>query len=85
MGTGAAGGQGDSPDAEAERAVAALRSMVRTLSRCHTLTGALALVGFVLALVGALGYFWTGLPMGLGIFASVCLGGSLVAGAIAMG
>ena len=69
---------------DADRALATLHAIVRTLSRFHVLVAALALLGFVLALIGALGYFWTGLPVGLGIFASVCLGGSLVAGALAM-
>ncbi|KAH9942153.1 uncharacterized protein BXZ73DRAFT_97575 [Epithele typhae] len=65
------------PDAEMgerDAAVAQLARMVRTLSRCHSAAGAFAVVGFVFALVGALGYFWTGLPRALGIFASACLG-----------
>ncbi|KAI1791198.1 hypothetical protein LXA43DRAFT_445198 [Ganoderma leucocontextum] len=62
-----------------------LKSMVTTLSRCHTLVTVMTQLGFVLALLGIMAYFWTGLPRALGIFASALLGTCLVAiGAVIM-
>ena len=52
---------------------------VRLLSRCHTLAAWMAVVGFVLALVGILAFAWTALPTGVGAFASACLGTCLLA------
>ena len=65
--------------------VVRLKSMVTTLSRCHTLVTIMTQLGFVLALLGILAYFWTGLPRALGIFASALLGTCLLAiGAVIM-
>ena len=65
--------------------VVKLKSMVTTLSRCHTLVTIMTQLGFVLALLGILAYFWTGLPRALGIFASALLGTCLLAiGAVIM-
>ncbi|KAI0688158.1 hypothetical protein C8T65DRAFT_700674 [Cerioporus squamosus] len=65
-------------------AVAQLNSMVLMLTRVHTVTVIMAILGFILALLGTIAYFWTELPRALGIFASACLGGCLFAGAIAV-
>ena len=46
---------------------------VRLLSNCHTLSVTMAVVGFVLALVGILAFAWTSLPTGVSTFASACL------------
>ena len=64
--------------------VAKLHSMVLMLTRVHTVTVIMTVLGFILALLGTIAYFWTGLPRALGIFASACLGGCLFAGAIAV-
>lgn len=64
--------------------VAQLHSMVRMLTRVHTVTVIMTVLGFILALLGTIAYFWTGLPRALGIFASACLGGCIFAGAIAV-
>ena len=68
----------------AEDPVSKLRSMVRMLTRVHTATAIMAVFGFILALLGTLAYFWTGLPRALGIFASACLGASLLVGTAAV-
>ena len=62
-----------------EDPVKKLKGMVTTLSRCHTLVTVMTQLGFVLALLGILAYFWTGLPRALGIFASALLGTCLLA------
>ena len=56
------------------------------LTRCYYTTLCLTAVGFILAFTGILAYIWAGLPMPIGIFSTVCLGVSTVAGmwAIAM-
>ena len=57
-----------------------LKSMVTTL-----LETVMTQLGFVLALLGILAYFWTGLPRALGIIASALLGTCLLAiGAVIM-
>lgn len=56
-----------------------LEPPVRLLSHCHTLSVAMAVVGFVLALVGILMFAWTALPVGIGAFASACLGTCILA------
>ncbi len=56
-----------------------LKSMVTTLSRCHTLVTIMTQLGFMLALLGIVAYFWTGLPRALAIFASALLGTCLLA------
>ncbi|OSD00273.1 hypothetical protein PYCCODRAFT_1437626 [Trametes coccinea BRFM310] len=61
-----------------------LRSMIHTLTKCHTVVAIMSNVGFLLALIGTITYFWTSLPLALGTFASVCLGASLVASAFAI-
>lgn len=48
---------------------------VRLLSHCHSLSVAMAIMGFVLALLGILAYAWTSLPVSIAAFASACLGG----------
>ena len=60
-----------------DEAVATLRSMVTMLIRCHTTIALMTQLGFILALLGILAYFWTGLPQVLGIWATVLLGGCL--------
>ncbi|KAI0645196.1 hypothetical protein C8Q79DRAFT_912548 [Trametes meyenii] len=74
------------PGADPNDAVAlrTLQAMVETLTRCHTVVAGLSNVGFVLAVVGTITYFWTALPVALGSFASVCLGASLIAGVYAI-
>ncbi|TBU43370.1 hypothetical protein BD309DRAFT_960824 [Dichomitus squalens] len=57
--------------------VVRLRSMVTVLIRCHTAIAVMTQLGFMLALLGILAYFWTGLPRMLGIWATVLLGGCL--------
>ncbi|KAG8221269.1 hypothetical protein J3R82DRAFT_1434 [Butyriboletus roseoflavus] len=49
------------------------------LSRTHTLCVFLAAVGFVLAIAGVLCYAWASQPIAVSIFASTCLGGSILA------
>ena len=73
-----------SPSSGDSDALHMLRSMIQTLTRCHTVVGAMSTIGFVLALIGTITYFWTSLPVALGSFASVCLGVSLVAGTYAI-
>ncbi|PIL33522.1 hypothetical protein GSI_04145 [Ganoderma sinense ZZ0214-1] len=69
----------------ADDPVLKLKSMVTTLSRCHTVVTIMTQLGFMLALLGILAYFWTGLPRALGIFASALLGTCLLAiGAVIM-
>ncbi|EIW54426.1 uncharacterized protein TRAVEDRAFT_52133 [Trametes versicolor FP-101664 SS1] len=65
-------------------ALVTLQSMVRTLTRCHTVVAVMSNVGFVLALIGTITYFWTAFPVALGSFASVCLGLCLLAGGYAV-
>ncbi len=69
---------------DSNNAVTQLRSMVGMLSRVHTATVIMTVLGFILALLGTLAYFWTGLPRALGIFASACLGGCVFAGTVAL-
>lgn len=52
---------------------------VRLLSRCHNLSVTMALLGFVLALLGILTFAWTALPTSVSIFSSVCLAGCVAA------
>lgn len=47
---------------------------VRLLSNCHTLSVMMAVLGFILALLGILTFAWTSLPTGVASFASACLG-----------
>ncbi|KAH9855947.1 hypothetical protein C2E23DRAFT_866534 [Lenzites betulinus] len=74
----------ETPDTGDAVALRTLQSMIHTLSRCHTVVAVMSNVGFVLALFGTIVYFWTALPLALGSFASVCLGGSLIAGVYAI-
>ena len=69
----------DDEQPAADDPVLKLKSMVTTLSHCHTLVTIMTQLGFVLALLGILAYFWTGLPQALGIFASALLGTCLLA------
>ena len=69
----------DAKRSAADDPVVKLRSMVTTLSRCHTLVTVMTQLGFVLALLGILAYFWTGLPQALAIFASALLWACLLA------
>ncbi|KAI8978282.1 hypothetical protein BD414DRAFT_495095 [Trametes punicea] len=61
-----------------------LQSMIKTLTRCHVVVMTMSNVGFLLAVLGTITYFWTSLPVALGTFASVCLGVSFVAGVYAV-
>ncbi|RDX49323.1 hypothetical protein OH76DRAFT_1403908 [Lentinus brumalis] len=79
-----AGFRKDHEAAGADDAVVKLNSMVLMLTRVHTVTVVMAILGFILALLGTIAYFWTEIPRTLGIFASACLGGCLFAGAIAV-
>ncbi|KAI0359585.1 hypothetical protein OH77DRAFT_1472893 [Trametes cingulata] len=74
----------EAPDTGDAAALCMLQSMIKTLTRCHTVVAILSNVGFVLALVGTLAYFWTSLPIALGSFASVCLGLSFFGGVYAI-
>lgn len=49
------------------------------LSRTHALCVSLAAVGFILAIAGILCYAWASQPIAVSVFASTCLGGSLLA------
>lgn len=51
---------------------------IRLLSRCHTLSVTMALLGFVLMLLGILVFAWVSLPLSVSVFASACLGGCLL-------
>lgn len=53
---------------------------MRLLQNCHALCMMLSMVGFVLAIVGAMMYVWTMLPFVACIVASVSLGLCLVVG-----
>ena len=64
---------------DGDRSGTAAGPPVRLLSRCHTRAAWMAVVGFVLALVGILAFAWTSLPTGIGAFASACLGTCLLA------
>lgn len=55
----------------------------RLLEHLHTLCMWLALVGFALALAGALCYAWARLPRSASIFASVCMAVSWLAALVA--
>ncbi|KAI0369001.1 hypothetical protein BV20DRAFT_421633 [Pilatotrama ljubarskyi] len=74
----------EAPDTGDAAALRILQSMIQTLTRCHTVVAIMSNVGFILALMGTIAYFWTSLPIALGSFASVCLGVSLVAGVFAI-
>ncbi len=76
----------ETPDAANGDAAAllTLQSMVRTLTRCHTVVAIMSNVGFVLALIGTIAYFWTAFPVALGSFASACLVLCLLAGGYAV-
>jgi hypothetical protein len=50
------------------------------LSRCHSLCVFLTFLGFLLALMGLLSFSWNGLPLSLGVGASVSMGVCFVAG-----
>ncbi|KAH8087802.1 hypothetical protein BXZ70DRAFT_533617 [Cristinia sonorae] len=65
------------PDTQTE-----LEPPVKLLSRCHTLSAAMALCGFLLAILGILAFVWTELPLSISIFASACLGACFVLGVI---
>lgn len=56
-----------------------LHPPIRLLSRCHTLSVTMALLGFILLLLGILIFAWYSLPNSVSIFASACLGGCLMA------
>ncbi|KAN0081326.1 hypothetical protein V8E55_008950 [Tylopilus felleus] len=49
------------------------------LSRTHALCVSLAVAGFILAIVGIICYAWASQPTEVSIFASVCLGGAILA------
>ncbi|KAH9889426.1 hypothetical protein C8Q73DRAFT_766092 [Cubamyces lactineus] len=74
----------ETPGSEDSGALRMLRSMIQTLTRCHTVVGAMSTIGFVLALIGTITYFWTSLPIALSSFASACLGVSMIAGTYAI-
>ena len=78
-------GEKRDPEASAsDKAVATLQSMVATLSKCHTAVAVMTQLGFVLALMGIVAYFWTGLPRALGIWATALLGACLVGMGVAV-
>jgi hypothetical protein len=52
---------------------------IRLLSRCHTLSVAMACLGFILALLGILVFAWTTLPTSVSVFSSISLGGCILA------
>ncbi|KAI8975795.1 hypothetical protein BD414DRAFT_496936 [Trametes punicea] len=54
------------------------------LDHCHSLCMWMAVVGFVLALVGVLAFAWARLALSGGVFASVCVGICLVSGVAAI-
>ena len=75
--------QGD-PEAMVGHTAGRLKDMIDVLSRAHVVCTGMALVGFVLALLGILTYAWTAVPLALSVFASACLGVCLVAATIAL-
>ncbi|KAI0827975.1 hypothetical protein BC628DRAFT_129140 [Trametes gibbosa] len=76
-------GKSDPMAAARDSAVATLEGVVGVLARAHTVCGGMALLGFMLALLGILTYSWTAVPASLGIFASACMGACGIAAAIA--
>ena len=52
---------------------------VRLLSNCHTLSVSMAVIGFILALIGILSFVWTSLPDSVAGFATACLSSCLLA------
>ncbi|KAI0943881.1 hypothetical protein AcV7_001846 [Taiwanofungus camphoratus] len=57
---------------------------VALLSRCHTLAVWMAVLGFILAVIGILAYAWAATPKSISIFSTACLGGCLLAGVFAV-
>ena len=49
------------------------------LRRCHALAVVLALLGFILTLVGILAFTWTSLPTSVATFASACVSACIAA------
>ncbi|KAF7792748.1 hypothetical protein EIP86_003846 [Pleurotus ostreatoroseus] len=54
------------------------------LERCHTISMFLALIGFILALVGVLCYVWYSLPFSAGVASSLCVGVCVTASLVAV-
>ncbi|KAH9855940.1 hypothetical protein C2E23DRAFT_723217 [Lenzites betulinus] len=76
-------GKSDPVASAHDSAVATLESAVGVLARAHTVCAGMALLGFVLALLGILTYSWTAVPSSLGIFASACMGACGIAATLA--
>ncbi|GBE80749.1 hypothetical protein BKA93DRAFT_749302 [Sparassis latifolia] len=57
---------------------------VELLSRCNALAVVMAVLGFILAVLGILAYAWTATPLSVSIFSSACLGGCIIATCIAI-
>ncbi|TCD59934.1 hypothetical protein EIP91_011032 [Steccherinum ochraceum] len=79
----------DDGDGDLERGMEPRRSTeaelgppVKLLSRCHSLSAAMALFGFLLAVLGIIAFVWVSLPQSIAIFASACLGACFVLGMI---
>lgn len=52
---------------------------IRLLSNCHTLSVTMAVIGFLLALIGILAFVWTSLPDAVAAFTTACLTSCLLA------
>ncbi|PIL33558.1 hypothetical protein GSI_04181 [Ganoderma sinense ZZ0214-1] len=72
------------PEAMVGHTAARLKDMIDVLSRAHVVCAGMALVGFVLALLGILTYAWTAVPLALSVFASACLGVCVIAATVAL-
>ncbi|CDO77512.1 hypothetical protein BN946_scf184912.g11 [Trametes cinnabarina] len=74
----------DDPEASAkDTAIAGLENILGVLTRAHNMSAAMAILGFILALLGILTYSWTAVPTSLGISASVCMGVCFIAALLA--
>lgn len=54
------------------------------LERCHTISMILALVGFILAMIGVMCYVWFSLPTSAGIASTLCVSVCVVASLVAV-
>ncbi|PCH36532.1 hypothetical protein WOLCODRAFT_166981 [Wolfiporia cocos MD-104 SS10] len=57
---------------------------IQMLARCLTLSVGMAMLGFALGTLGVLAYAWAVTPHSVSIFSTACLGGCLVAAAVAV-
>jgi len=63
---------------------AGIKPPTNLLRRCHTLCMWLAMVGFLLAVIGVISFVWEKMPLSVSIFASACAGVCIVSSFIAV-